>query len=113
MIGTGYISGMTDMSGVSGMSAIGSAGLQSIGPRAEGKFIPVPSPLASSFTASPMAQHQGGFAEAQSNVAKESAHMATAETTGKSADTSILEPKNVDSKRPNTFYDPDDAYGGF
>jgi hypothetical protein len=99
MIGSGYVSGMTDTSGVSGMSGITSMGLQPIGLREEGKFIPAPSPLASSFTApTPREEGNGRFAQAQRSPLRSNVHTAT---------------PDAEIKRPNTVYNPDDAYGGF
>lgn len=118
MIGTGYISGI---SGISGVSAVGAVGLQPVGPRSEGRFVPAPSPLASSFgVASPDKEQEGGFAEAQEKVVKEHVTTTTAVggTAGASgsaapaAGSSVAASKKEGGKRPDTVYDPEDVYGG-
>ncbi|KAF5361775.1 hypothetical protein D9756_002169 [Leucocoprinus leucothites] len=112
MIGSGYISGMTD---VSGMSGFGSIGLQPVGLRSEGRFVPAPSPLASSFAAfTPAEERDGGFAEAQEgSTSKDTAPTGTTKAAGTSAASATAESKKKEDKRPETVYDPEDAYGGF
>ncbi|KXN91112.1 hypothetical protein AN958_02888 [Leucoagaricus sp. SymC.cos] len=114
MIGTGYISGLSDASGASGMTGVGSMGLRPVGPRSEGKFVPAPSPLASSFVvASPTDSQEGPFAKAQGSALKQMAQSTTTNAPAKSAQEPVTENKDAKGKRPNTVYDPDDAYGGF
>ncbi|KAF9454461.1 hypothetical protein P691DRAFT_754692 [Macrolepiota fuliginosa MF-IS2] len=104
MIGTGYISGMSGMSDVSGPNSVG---LQPVGLRSEGRFVPAPSPLASSFgVTSPAEERDGVFARAQAKA--RNATVATARTTP----AAVAGDEKEDGKRV-TVYDPDDAYGGF
>lgn len=106
MIGSGYMSGMTDTSGISG---VGSMGLQPLGNRSESRFVPAPSPLASSFAPTPAEEREGGFAAAQGSPLKQS-H--TSEAVPAAAG-NANEAKKAEGKRPDTVYDLDDAYGGF
>jgi len=107
----GYISGMTDTSGVSGYSEIPSMGLRSLGYKPESRFVPAPSPLASSFAVpTPAMEHEGRFAEAQANTMRDGIQNASAEISIKAAGSA--EPKNPELKRPETVYSPDDVYGG-
>lgn len=110
MIGTGYISGMSGISDLSGVSGLNSMGLQPVGPRSEGKFVPTPSPLASSFAVeSPTEGQESMFAEAQKKAVQDTSSGAiTTQTAGSSATDS----EKSNGKRPNTVYDLDDAYGG-
>ena len=111
MMTGGYISGMTDTSGVSGYSEILSMGLRSLGYKSESRFVPAPSPLASSFAVpTPAMEHEGRFAEVQPNTLRDGIQNASAEISMKAAGSA--EPKNPELKRPETVYSPDDVYGG-
>lgn len=110
LIGTGYISGLTDVSGGGGM---GDMGLQPLSARSDGRFVPVPSPLASSFgVTTPHEEPQGGFSQAQEKKSKDSMVAITPAPAVAPAGSSVAGSKDGNDKRPNTVYDPEDVYGG-
>jgi hypothetical protein len=115
MIGTGYISGISDMSGASGVNNMG---LQSLpgSARSDGKFVPTKSPLASSMVvATPMEAHMSVFAAEQDKALHDGS--ITTPSTAKpainqqQAEAAAAGPE-MEAKR-TTVYNPDDAYGGF
>jgi len=111
MIGTGYISGMTEI------STVGDMGLQPLSARSDGRFVPVPSPLASSFGAStPHVEPEGVFSQAQEKGMKDSVKATTVTSAAPAAvaqpaGSSVADSKGENGKR-HTVYDPEDAYGG-
>ncbi|KAF7770288.1 hypothetical protein Agabi119p4_6262 [Agaricus bisporus var. burnettii] len=79
MIGSGYISGVSDMT-MSGASGIGNMGLQSLpgSARSDGKFVPTKSPLASSVVvATPTQTHMSVFAAQQDKMLHDGPTVAT------------------------------------